>query len=389
MTDRMAATGAAARAASNSDPSGSSPTTSPAVITRPLLAYWRDYAFSVGGIDFLHLDVALAAMVFGEWARFERRLAEGLACMARAKAEGLPPPQATIEGAAIAFRYERDLVSGADISAWLDRAGVSTEEWMASITRGVLRQMWSDEIEDVLDRYGPSPRQLERAALAEGMCSGLFEEFEHSFGGKAAIAFESNEALFQSRTQMSASHAEGASRFARQHAHWVEGLATADTLARLRLILEIHDLFNRASDAAANESSLLDVIEANRLDWVVIDSDTLSFSDENAAREALLCVTEDRLSLADVGGLSRHSIIRARGFLADLPAEYRHRLLAAELGQVIGPLMVDGHFHVTVITGRAGPTLADEHVVARARTVLLDEMARRASRDHVKRRPPS
>ena len=388
MTDRMSATGAAARAAPHTDPSASSPTISPAVMTRPLLAYWRDYAFTLGGIDFLYLDVALAAMVFDEWARFERRLAEGLACAARAKAESLPPPQATIDEAAIAFRYARDLVSGADIRAWLDRAGVSAEEWMASITRDVLRQMWGDEIEGLLDRYGPSPRQLDAAALAEGMCSGLFDEFADSFSGKAAIAFESNEALFLSRTPMSASHTEAASRFARQHAHWLEGLPTADTLARLRVVLEVQDLFNRASEAAADEASLMEVIEANRLEWVVIDCDTLSFAGESAAREALLCVTEDRLSLADVGGLSRHSIIRSHGFLADLPAEYRHRLLAAELGQVIGPLMVDGRFHVTVITGRAGPTLGDEHVVKRARRALLEEMARRASRDHVRRQPP-
>jgi hypothetical protein len=358
-------------------------------MTRPLLAYWRGYAFSVGGIDFQHVDVALAAMVFDEWARFEQNLAEGLACVARAKAEGVPPPQAAIDEAAIAFRYDRDLVSGADIGAWLDHAGVSSEEWMASVTRGVLRNLWSHELEALLDRYCPSPRQLEAAALAEGMCSGLFEEFERSFSGKAAIAFESNETLFRSRAQMSASHTEAAMRYARQHAHWLDGLPTADTLARLRVILEIQDLFDRASEAAANEASLLEVIEANRLEWVVIDSDTLSFTDESAAREAMLCLTEDRLSLADVAGLSRQSIVRTHGFLADVPAEYRHRLLAAEPGQVLGPLQADERFHVTVVTGHATPTLADEHVVRRARMVLLEQMARRSVREHVKKRPSS
>ena len=387
MTDRMSSRGAAAHAAPSTGATVPSSTTLSSVGTRPLVGFWQEYAFSLGEIDFLQLDVALAAMVFGEWARFERCLAEGLACTTRAAAEGLLPPQAVVDEAAIAFRYERDLISGTDISAWLERTGLSTESWMASITRGVLRQKWDVEIEALLDRYGPSPRQLDAAALAEGVCSGLFDEFERSFVGHAAIAFESDPSSFQSRAQMSASHADAAVRLARQHAHWLEGRPSADTHARLRLILEIQRLSRAATDAAVDDGSLLQVIEANRLEWVVIDSDTLSFGDESAAREAVLCLTEDRLSMADVAGLSRHPMIRTHGFLGDIPADYRHRVLAAELGEVIGPLLVDGRFQVTIVTGRAGPTLADGHVAACARAVLAEQLARRAARDHVRRRP--
>src|SRR5262245_57666532 len=388
MTDRMSSRGAAARAVPPTGVTVPSSTTSSSVGSRPLLGFWQEYAFSLGGIDFLHVDVALAAMVFGEWARFERRLAEGLACVTRATTEGLLPPQAVIDEAAIAFRYERDLISGSDIGAWLERNGLSSESWMASITRGVLRQTWGDEIEALLDRYGPSPRQLEASALAEGVCSGLFDEFERSFVGHAAIAFESDPSRFESRAQMSASHADEAVRLARQHAHWLAGWPSADTQARLRLILEVQSLYRAATDAAVDEQSLLQVIEANRLEWVVIDSDTLSFADESAAREAMLCLTQDRLSMADVAGLSRRPMIRTHGFLGDIPADYRHRVLAAELGEIIGPLLVDGRFQVTIVTGRTGPTLADEHVAECARAVLVEQLARRAARDHVRRRPP-
>jgi hypothetical protein len=382
----MSTTGAAAGAAPDPDSPVPIPVTSPSTRTRPLSAFWQDYAFSLGGIDFLQIDVALAAMVFGEWARFERRLTEGLACVACATADDRLPQEAAIDEAIKAFRYEHDLISGADVSAWLDRSAISTEAWTASVTRGLLRQLWRDEIEGLLDRYGPSPRQLEAAALAEGVCSGLFDEFEQSFCGRAAIAFESDRSLFESREQLAGSHADAATRFARQHAHWLEGCPAADTLARLRVVLRIHSLFCVASEQVASEASLLEVIEANRLEWVVIETDTLSFADENAAREAMFCVTEDRLSLADVSGLAKQPLIREHGFLADVPAEYRHRLLAAEPGRVIGPLHVDGRFQVTVVTGRAAPTLADGRVAQRARALLLEDMARRAARDHVRRR---
>jgi hypothetical protein len=380
----MSATGAAAGAAPHS--SGPTSTTSLSDTARPLSAFWQNYAFSLGAIDFLRVDVALAAMVFGEWACFERRLTEGLACVARATSENLALPQDAIDEAAVAFRYDRDLISAADIGAWLEHHGISADAWLASVTRGVLRQMWRHDIEGVLDRYGPSPRQLEAAALAEGICSGLFDEFERSFTGKAAIAFESHQARFEFRARMSASHAEAAGRLARQHAHWLEGRPAADTLERLRVLLEIQRLFGAAFETVATEAALTEVVEANRLDWVVIDADSLSFPAESAAREAMLCITEDQLSLGDVAGLSRQSLIRTHSFLADIPAEHRHRLLAAEPGQVIGPLLVDGRFHVTIVTGRSAPTLADGHVADRARAMLLEQVARRAAREHVRHR---
>jgi len=381
----MSATGAAAGAAPNSDPSASHPP-SAAGHSLSLSAFWQQYAFTLGGIDFLQLDVALGAMVFGDWARFEKRLAEGLACTIRANVEKLPEPTNEIEEAAISFRYERDLISSTDITAWLERGGFSSDAWMAHVARHVLRRTWSDDLEGILDRYGPSPRQLHAAALAEGVCSRLFEEFERSFTGRAAIAFDTHAAMFESRAALSTSHADAAARLARQHAHWLDGRVSSDTLARLRVVLEIRDLYRAATDKLVTDAGLHDVLEANHVEWVVIDTDSLSFADEGAAREALLCVSEDRLSLADIAELSRHSLIRTHGFLDDVPQEHRHRLLAVEPGRVIGPLLIDGRHHVTTVTGRSAPTLDDPQVAARARTMLLDQIAHRAAREHVSRR---
>jgi hypothetical protein len=379
----MSASGAAAGAAPSPDPSASHLPASASGHSLPLSAFWQQHAFTLGGIEFLQIDVALAAMVFGDWARFEKRLAEGLACVTRAGVENLPVPESAVDEAAIAFRYERDLISGADVTAWLDRNGFSPDAWMAYVTRTVLRQVWNDDLEDILDRYGPSPRQLQSAALAEGICSRLFDEFENMFAGRAATAFDSNGDAFSSRASMGASHADAATRLARQHAHWLEGRPASDTLARLRVVLEIRDLYSAATDTLVTEAELQAIIEANHLDWVVIDADTLSFADESAAREALMCVSEDRLSLSDIAELSRQSLIRTHGFLDDVPPEHRHRLLAAEPGRVIGPLLVDGRYHVTMVTSRGVPALDDPHVARRARTMFLDQIAHRAAREHI------
>ena len=87
----------------------------------------------------LWIDVAIRAMVRGEWAGFERRLAEGLACAAKAHRERTAADEAAIESAAVEFRYKRDLISGADVTAWFDAAGLSAADWTDYLARELLR----------------------------------------------------------------------------------------------------------------------------------------------------------------------------------------------------------------------------------------------------------
>lgn len=359
-----------------------------AATRRPLSAFWERYAFSIGDLNFQWIDVVLAAMAHGDWARFERRLAEGLACASRAAAENLALPELAIDEAATAFRYERDLISGSEMSDWLARAGLSADQWMAYITRDVLRRMWALEIEALLDRYAPGPRQLEAAAIAEGISSGLFDAFEASFSERAALAFDACPDLFKT-ARAAPSHVEPATRLLRQHPHWLTMCPEPELLERLIRIFTIDVAYRAAAERLATEESLVNVIETHRLEWVVVDLDALTFADEEAAREAILCMREDGLSIQDVGALSRHPVARAQLFLEDAPTEYRDRLLSADTGRLIGPLQVDGRYQVATILGRTPPALQDERILQRARAALLEQVGRRAARDHVKRRPPA
>lgn len=353
----------------------------------PLSAFWERYAFSIGGAEFQWLDIVLASMAHGDWPAFERRLAEGLACAARAEAENIRFPEPAVDEAATAFRYERDLISGSDMTAWLVRVGLSTENWMAYITRDVLRRTWARELDALLDRYPPSQRQLEAAAIAEGVSSGLFEAFDASFCERAATAFEASPDLFESGYAASPSHLTPAVRLVRQHTHWLTVGPEAESVARVMRIFDIDDAYRAASERLVSEESLLNAIDAHRLDWVVADLDSIAFASKEAAREAILCLREDGLSMQEVAALSRQPVTRARLFLEDAPTEYRDQLLSAEPGSVIGPLLVDGRYQVTAVRGRTTPALQDERIVERARAVLLARAGRRAARDHVKRRP--
>jgi hypothetical protein len=85
-----------------------------------LAEFWARQTFSIRDVDFSWLDVALGAMARGQWPAFEQRLAQGLACIARADAE-TPCSEEVLDAAATAFRYDRDPIA-ADVNAWLERA---------------------------------------------------------------------------------------------------------------------------------------------------------------------------------------------------------------------------------------------------------------------------
>jgi hypothetical protein len=55
-------------------------------------------------------------MARGQWPAFEQRLAQGLACIARADAEDALPSEEALDAAATAFRYDRDLIAAADVN---------------------------------------------------------------------------------------------------------------------------------------------------------------------------------------------------------------------------------------------------------------------------------
>jgi hypothetical protein len=242
-------------------------------------------------------------------------------------------------------------------------------------------------MDDVIDRFAASPRQLEAAAVAEGICSGCFETFERSFAGRVAAVVDAGVAIPPAGSVDSAALEASVNRLARQHAHWFAMRPEADTRTRLATVLQIEDRFTALCDRLTSKECLREVVNAQGLDWTMIELDTIAFASEHAAREAILCVREDGLSLHDVAALARRSVQRVRTLLEEVPQQHRDRLLSVELGQILGPLASDDRFEVGAVIGRTAPSLDDARVAERARRAALDNATRRAAREHVTRRP--
>ena len=347
---------------------------------KSLAVFWSEPAFAAWGIDFLWVDVAVAAMVRGDWSRFERRLTEGLAAVARAHADGLAVEDQAVEAAATAFRYDRDLVSGDEITAWLDRAGLSTADWLAFFTRDLLRRRFDRELDDTIDQHPPSTRHLLEAAHAEGVCSGVFDDLARTLAHRLALAASADQDLLSADGGPVLPDMERtAARMGHLHQHWIQGQADDEVRRRFALALRVEQAFQVAASGVTTEDELHSVLETRQIDWTHLSVESLSLATEHAAREALLCLTIDQLSLDDVGLLARQPVERSAGFLEDLPAEWRVALLSAEVGRPIGPLTTGDRFDVVIVTAHAAPDLDDPRVRARAERAAVAGAAERAA----------
>ena len=354
-------------------------------------AFWDRYAFSIGDADFSWIDVGLAAMASGEWSAFERRLSEGVACAARAEAEDAWPSSNVVEEAANTFRYDRDLISGADMDLWLEAAGISIDEWAEYLKRNLLRQPWGDELDDTLDRFAPAVRDLLASVVVDRVCSGAFETLLQHFASRAALVFDTDAGRFQrarAGTATNPSIAAAAGRLAHVHAHWLSTRPPVDLAARLATILEIEDAAAAALDAIASHDRLVRIVEANRLQWIELEIDRIAFPTAAAAQEAVQCVKEDGLPLAEVAALSHGAVERRSVLLEEIDPSQRDLWLAAEVRDVLGPFDADGAFEVTALVARAMPALANPRVAVRARHALVDTALQAAALAHVRRRPP-
>jgi hypothetical protein len=306
--------------------------------------------FSVSGIVFTWRDVVLAAEIYGAWADLERSSREGLACESRLLASGVQlPPQEIVE-AALRFRYARGLLAGEELQHWLERWEVSQSDWGRHLRRALLREHWSQELSETLRDYLPSDEALERVRWTDVVCSGIIERVAVQLAGDAALVVDAGLTLDADREAMLAQICTEGERFRRE---------------------------------TQTEKALEREISGHRLDWLRLEGETLTMQTIDAAREGALCVREEGQSLQEVALACGIEPVPLDVYAADLSRELAALLLAADEGDLVGPIELDEGFMLVRVDVKRMPSTSDEAVKRRAADHVTARAVDRATRDHV------
>jgi hypothetical protein len=213
---------------------------------------WRAPAFTVHAREYDWLDVFLGAMVRGDWEGFARRLVGGFACAAEAWETGAWPSAAAIDDAATAFRYDHDLLTVEETTAWLEQAGLDLEEWTEHLARQILFDTWTGRLDEVLARHRPDVEVSVEALAAEGLGTRSFSRFASTLAGRAAVG------------SATAHQAEGAESVpagdidavSDAHQEWLAALDPADVRTRLGHLARVETGFADAIQAATTSHAL-------------------------------------------------------------------------------------------------------------------------------------
>jgi hypothetical protein len=293
--------------------------------------------FSIRESTFGWPEVVAAARAWGDWQALEEQTRRALAVERWARENGIAPSREDLVAAANAFRYERGLLSVDELEQWAAHWGISTEDWLAHLRRSLLRPT------DRLPEPDLAEEEVERATWLHAVCSGALPNLARRLAERAAVGARSGGGLLASPEELE--------RFSAAH------------------------VTDEAIDAEirGNVIGLTHV----RCRYVVHDSDVV-------LREVALCVGEDARELADVAADAALEVREHGAYLDDTEPRLRTRLLAAGVGDVVGPVQVGDERWLAVVVERRPASTADAALRERVRAALRERALRAVVGDAVR-----
>ncbi len=265
----------------------------------------------------------------------------GVACLRRAEALAGEPDDGDVQSAAAGFRYGRGLLSAEELELWLERWGLAVGDWGGYLIRSLLLERWAGKLAAIEAEFGGDERAVEEAVFVDGVCSGILEREARALAADAALAGRSPN---------------------------LERLAEAAAAARA---------------VAASPAAVEREIAGRRLDWTRLDVDVLELADRDAAAEAALCVRIDLRELAEVAQECETLVERTSIYLGDADAALAASLLAAQPGELVGPVERTGTFVLVAVRDRVPPAASNPELRRRAETLLVERAVERAVESRV------
>jgi hypothetical protein len=304
--------------------------------------------FEVGEVGYTWLDVVLFAMLTGRWTPLDRAIREGLACVRHLEQNDLEEPETAIDEFAAEFRYERDLITADETEAWLADRELETSDWMAWVRREVLRKRWAAEVESLLRRYPVEASEVVTAAAADLLCSGRGGDLAADLAQRAAVTA----VLEEAGQELEAVPRPGVVERVRTYLPELDAAAVEAQLTRLAELEEGHARFRAV---AATPELIHKELELGRLEWIRIDCRLIQFETEALAREAGLCVREDRLGVDEVAENAHALVQEMRFYLGELDPDLQPRMLAAAPQELVGPVPFEGGYALFLVLDKVLP----------------------------------
>jgi hypothetical protein len=326
--------------------------------------------FENGAKSFTVRDLIDAAHFRGEIAEPWRRFLRLIAAESKADEAGQEADDDAIASAAEQFRYQHDLITAEETERWLGERGID----LGHFSSYFVRQFWSTTVED------------DEATEDQNFESGS-EELRTLFAIELTLAGDLDAMASRSSWHVAARAAAEAvdseqiavakARFRKRHnlneeteGDWLGKLGRDPEW--LRAQLEMEEAYEQACARLLTPEARGREISALRLPLTRFEVETIELDSLDAAREGLLCVREDGMSMEEVANEGRYPYRHTEILLEDVPEDLQQKFLSVTPGDVLEPIAHGESFHLCRIIGKAEPHLDDSLVKSRAEDRVLE-----------------
>ena len=327
--------------------------------------------FTSGDESFTVRDLIDWAALQGELEPIWKKFLRLVAAEAKADESDIELDDAAVAAAAEAFRYEHNLITAEETERWLEERGLSLDDF----TDYFVRQYWGKTIDDVEGaqiEYASAPNELQELFVVELVLSGEMDRLAKRLSWRVAGKLESgnNDLAPESIAAERNRFLERSGTNEETLPVWLNAIGRDEGWFAHAVVMEA--LHRQKRDRLLSHRAREHEMAAMRLPLTRIELETMEVDSLDAAREALLCVCEDGMSMSDVADEARYPYRRAEILLEDLPGDLQQKVLNVSAGDVLEPITRGDGFQVCRVIEKAEPKAEDEAVRDRAEKRILE-----------------
>ncbi len=322
--------------------------------------------FSHGEREFTAREVVDCAVLRGEidplWNAF-LRVAE---CDRLANEQGLEPDESAVDAAAIAFRYQYDLITAEETERWLEHRRVSLSEFGEYFARKYWGRTYTGVAQVPSFAYQTAAAEEKDLFLVDLILSGSLVQMAERLSYRIAARADENSDgdSNEERTRFLTARkitdvAEWLAQFGRDE-QWLDEILAAEA-AYQRRVAQI-----------LTEQALQKELSPLRLNLTHFELETVEVDSKDAAAEVAACVRNDGMEMSEIAEEGRYPFHTSEVLLEDVPAEQQQKFLSVKAGTLFDPIPRGDSFEVWRVKARTEPSLQDDTIRARLEKRIID-----------------
>lgn len=314
------------------------------------------------------------------WKLFLRRVA----AQARADEQDMDLDEEAFDAAAEAFRYKHDLITAEETERWLTSNGLTLDDFSDYFAR----QCWGGVVMENLTPaeidYSSAPADLRDLFAIDLILSGQLQDLTTQLSWRLAAVAASGDVEPDAVAMQRKEFLERAGMKAAALKTWLEAVGRDEAWLDRQAALE--GAYRRRAGEALGPNAHQKELASMRLGLTRFETEWIEVESRDAAQEALLCVTEDGMSMEEVATEGRYPHRRLEFVFEDLAPDAQQKFLSVSSGQVLAPMPRGDGFELCRVINKVEPQAGDPGIRGRIEQRLLDRHFAELASKHVERR---